>query len=86
MQLAVDFLTGNLGSAAEQALAASVVRLVVAGGLIGSVEPLATAQPYSRQQAVALQPVKCALQTLGGLHGPGASICRRPRTVVSAGP
>jgi hypothetical protein len=50
------------------------------------VEPLATAQPYSRQQAVALQPVKCALQTLGGLHGPGASICRRPRTVVSAGP
>lgn len=51
--------TGNLGSGAEQALSSRVVRLVIAGGLLGGLEAMATAQPsYSRQQNMALQPLQ----------------------------
>ncbi|EFJ48321.1 hypothetical protein VOLCADRAFT_81183 [Volvox carteri f. nagariensis] len=66
-QLALDFLTGNLGSPVEQQLSAQIVRLVVAGGCIGQLEALAggggggsgSSNPYNRQaQGVALQPVR----------------------------
>ncbi|KXZ42854.1 POLD2 protein [Gonium pectorale] len=69
-QLALDFLTGHLGSPVEQRLSAQIVRLVIAGGCIGQLEALAGAgpgggggvgaNPYSRQAAgaAALQPVR----------------------------
>ncbi|GAX80094.1 hypothetical protein CEUSTIGMA_g7532.t1 [Chlamydomonas eustigma] len=58
VQLAVDFLTGHLGSNAEQVLASKIVRLVVAGGTVGSMEALATSGAYSRLQAASLHPIK----------------------------
>ncbi|KAG2484535.1 hypothetical protein HYH03_016671 [Edaphochlamys debaryana] len=64
-QLAMDFLTGNLGSPVEQRLASQIVRLVLAGGGIGQLEALAggivggSANPYNRQaQSASLQPVR----------------------------
>ena len=56
----VDYLTGLLGSANEQALVARVARLVIAGGLMHGIEALAQATTYSkpRAQASALAPVK----------------------------
>lgn len=58
VQLAVDWLTGALGGGDEQHLAASVVRVVVAGGSVGALEQLAQSNPYSRQHSSALQPIK----------------------------
>lgn len=58
MQLLVDFLTGNLGSVAQQELASHVVQLVVAGGTVGMLEAMASAAPFSKQQGAALQPIK----------------------------
>ncbi|GFR50147.1 hypothetical protein Agub_g12308 [Astrephomene gubernaculifera] len=63
-QLALDFLTGNLGSPTEQHLCSQIVRLVVAGGCIGQLEALAggngaSSHAYNRQaQGAALQPVR----------------------------
>lgn len=54
----VDWLSGNLGGRTEQALAARVARVVVAGGLLGSLGPQANAASYSRQANSALQPIK----------------------------
>jgi hypothetical protein len=58
VQLLVDYLTGNLGSPAEQQAASRIAHLVVAGGSLGALEPLAAAQPYSRQQAACMEPVR----------------------------
>jgi hypothetical protein len=68
IQLAMDFLTGNLGSPAEQQLAAHVVRVVVAGGCVGQLDAMAAATvaggmnsgtAYLKQKTeYALQPVK----------------------------
>jgi DNA polymerase delta subunit 2 len=59
VQLLVDFLTGNLGAAPQQQLAAKVVQLVIAGGSLGQLEALAAANPYSRQQTTDMEPVRC---------------------------
>jgi DNA polymerase delta subunit 2 len=58
VQLLVDFLTGNLGAAPQQQLAAKVVQLVIAGGSLGQLEALAAANPYSRQQTTDMEPVR----------------------------
>ncbi|GLI67880.1 hypothetical protein VaNZ11_012170 [Volvox africanus] len=67
IQLAFDFLTGNLGSPVEQQLSAQIVRLVIAGGCIGQLEALAgggvgsgaSGNVYNRRaQGAALQPVR----------------------------
>eukprot|EP00878_Enallax_costatus_P040159 GHUV01046161.1.p1 GENE.GHUV01046161.1~~GHUV01046161.1.p1 ORF type:complete len:454 (+),score=87.39 GHUV01046161.1:216-1577(+) len=58
IQLLVDFLTGNLGAAPQQELAAKVVQLVVAGGSLGQLEVMAAANPYSRQQTTDMEPVR----------------------------
>ena len=57
-QLALDFLTGNLGSPAEQQLSSRIVRCVIAGGSVGQLEAVAATQLFTRQNAVALQPIK----------------------------
>jgi hypothetical protein len=36
-----------------------VVQLVVAGGSLGQLEVMAAANPYSRQQTTAMEPVRC---------------------------
>jgi DNA polymerase delta subunit 2 len=61
VQLLVDFLTGNLGAAPQQQLAAKVVQLVIAGGSLGQLEALAAANPYSRQQTTDMEPVRWGL-------------------------
>ncbi|MEW5307844.1 MAG: hypothetical protein WDW36_010217 [Sanguina aurantia] len=60
LQLAVDFLTGVLGSPAEQQLASQVVRLIIAGGTVGQMAATAGPTTYSKQsqQNTALQPIK----------------------------
>lgn len=47
-------------------MAVQIVRIVIAGGLLRSVEPIlqATAQAKQRQQAAALAPIKCAATSL----------------------
>ncbi|KAL6752310.1 DNA polymerase alpha/epsilon subunit B-domain-containing protein [Haematococcus lacustris] len=55
IHLAVDMLTGMLEE--EVGLAAQVVRLVVAGGSVGSLDTIAQANQYSKHQ-LALQPIK----------------------------
>eukprot|EP00878_Enallax_costatus_P041960 GHUV01048897.1.p1 GENE.GHUV01048897.1~~GHUV01048897.1.p1 ORF type:complete len:102 (+),score=7.79 GHUV01048897.1:64-369(+) len=64
IQLLVDFLTGNLGAAPQQELAAKVVQLVVAGGSLGQLEVMAAANPYSRQQTTDMEPVRYGLHCL----------------------
>ncbi|KAG1673299.1 hypothetical protein FOA52_002579 [Chlamydomonas sp. UWO 241] len=58
IQLAVDFLSGQLGGPNEQALASHVTRVIIAGGTVGGLEALATAAANSRQQSAAMQPIK----------------------------
>mmetsp|Transcript_5461 Transcript_5461/g.14757 ORF Transcript_5461/g.14757 Transcript_5461/m.14757 type:complete len:460 (-) Transcript_5461:556-1935(-) len=58
LQMALDMLAGNLGSKEEQHLASRVVRLVVAGGCIGSLETIANQNAFANQHSVALGPVQ----------------------------
>mmetsp|Transcript_34598 Transcript_34598/g.87513 ORF Transcript_34598/g.87513 Transcript_34598/m.87513 type:complete len:484 (-) Transcript_34598:388-1839(-) len=58
LQLALDMLAGNLGGEGDQALAAKVVRVIVAGNSVGSLDTIAATNAYTRQQSYALAPVK----------------------------
>ena len=57
LDLMLDYLTGNLGGAAEQSAAASVARVVVAGGALPAAEVPATSLD-PRQQAAAARPLR----------------------------
>ena len=58
VQLLVDYLTGNFGAPVEQQLSSRICQLIIAGGTLGQLEPLAAAQPYSRQQNTSMEPVR----------------------------
>jgi len=64
IQLLVDWLTGHLGAGPDQATAAGVVRLVLAGGAVGTLEALAGSTTYTRQQTRAVEPLRDADATL----------------------
>ncbi|CAK0784791.1 hypothetical protein CVIRNUC_007995 [Coccomyxa viridis] len=69
--LLVDYLAGLLGGAKEHEQVAKIVRTVIAGGLLRSVEPIlqAPSMAKQRQQAAALAPIKemdLALTQLAG--------------------
>ncbi|KAK9865862.1 hypothetical protein WJX84_002679 [Apatococcus fuscideae] len=75
LALIVDYLTAQLGSAAEQSsIASKVVRLVMAGGLMHSTDSLsqATTHVKPRQQAAALAPLRetdmCLTELAGAMH------------------
>lgn len=53
LELMLDYITGNLGGTREQANAASIVRLVIAGGALPEVDVPATALDPKQQAAVA---------------------------------
>lgn len=57
LDLMLDYLTGNLGGAAEQSAAASVARVVVAGGALPAAEVPATSLD-PRQQAAVARPLR----------------------------
>ena len=57
LELMIDYVTGHLGGTREQATAASIVRLVIAGGALPKVDvPAASLDP--RQQAVVARPLR----------------------------
>lgn len=60
LQLLVDYCSGALGGSSEQAIAARIVRVVVAGGLLTGSSALSQPTAYAslRQQTAALGPVK----------------------------
>ncbi|KAK9828305.1 hypothetical protein WJX74_008076 [Apatococcus lobatus] len=75
LALIVDYLTAQLGSAAEQSsIASKVVRLIIAGGLMHSTDSLsqATTHVKPRQQAAALAPLRetdmCLTELAGAMH------------------
>lgn len=94
LQLAADYITGALGSNAEHAVTAGIVRVVVAGGLLaGASEPLARGGKYAdaheRQAALAgLRDADMALTQLtsavpvdvmpGAADPSGASLPQQP--------
>lgn len=84
VQLLVDFLTGNLGAAPQQQLAAKVVQLVIAGGSLGQLEALAAANPYSRQQTTDMEPVRSVPCRDAGTEG-AACLDRASRSSWCAG-
>ena len=53
LELMLDYVTGNLGGTREQANAASIVRLVIAGGALPEVDVPATSLDPKQQAAVA---------------------------------
>ncbi|CAL8463006.1 g2540 [Coccomyxa elongata] len=73
VSLLVDYLAGLLGSPPEQEQVAKIVRTVIAGGLLHSMETLVQAAPQAkqRQQTAALVPIKdmdmCLTQLAGAM-------------------
>ena len=60
VQLLMDYCSGALGGAAEQRVAAKIVRVVVAGGLLRGATALSQPTAYAslRQQTTALSPIR----------------------------
>lgn len=71
LQLLVDYCAGALGGATEQATAARIARVIVAGDLLKGTADLSQPTAYStvRQQAIALAPVRDADLKLTELAG-----------------